>query len=206
MRAATAHLRRVDPAFAALIDQVGRCTLRPDRTQQPYEALVRAVAHQQLNGQAARRILERFLALYPGETFPSPAMLLASSDEALRKVGFSAAKVAAIRAIAAHTASGLVPDRRTAARLDDETLIARLTAIRGVGRWTVEMLLIFVLGRPDVLPVDDFGVREGYRRLYRLPEQPRPRELAAIGEAWAPFRSAAAWYLWRAVETLAPAV
>ncbi len=205
MRAATTHLRHADPAFAALIAQVGRCTLVPDRTQQPYEALVRAVAHQQLHGKAARRILERFLGLYPDGAFPSPAMLLASSDEALRGVGFSAAKVAAIRDIAANTATGVVPDRRHACRLSDATLIERLTAIRGVGRWTVEMLLIFVLGRPDVLPVDDFGVREGYRRLYRLAEQPRPRELAAIGEAWAPFRSTAAWYLWRAVETLQPA-
>jgi len=108
--------------------------------------------------------------------------------------------VAAIRDIAASAAAGLVPTRRAAAQLDDATLIEQLTRIRGVGRWTVEMVLIFTLGRPDVLPVDDFGVRDGYRRLHGLAEQPRPRDLAAIGEMWAPFRSYAAWYLWRAVD------
>jgi DNA-3-methyladenine glycosylase II len=159
---------------------------------------VRAVAFQQLHANAARSILARFAALYPGVDFPTPAMVLATGEAALRGVGFSAGKVAAIRDIAAHATTGTVPTRRAAARLSDAALIERLTQIRGVGRWTVEMLLIFTLGRPDVLPVDDFGVRDGYRHLHALPEPPKPRDLAAIGEMWAPFRSTAAWYLWRA--------
>ncbi len=131
---------------------------------------------------------------------PDPAALRALSDPQLRGCGFSAAKIAALRDIAAHAEAGTVPTRRAAARLADEALIARLTQIRGVGRWTVEMLLISTLGRPDVLPVDDFGVREGYRLLLGLAAQPKPRGLAELGQVWAPFRSTAAWYLWRAAE------
>lgn len=200
MRIAVRHLRSVDPAMDGLITRLGRCRLKADRAEQPYQALVRAVAYQQLHANAARCILGRFSALYPAVDFPTPAMVLATSDAALRATGFSAAKAAAIRDIAAKAAEGVVPTRRAAARLDDAALIERLTQIRGVGRWTVEMLLIFTLGRPDVLPADDFGVRDGYRRLHGLAEQPRPRDLAAIGEMWAPFRSYAAWYLWRAAD------
>ncbi len=161
---------------------------------------MRAIAHQQLHGRAAELILGRFLALYPGEPFPLPAMVLATDAAVLRGCGFSGSKIAAIQDIALHAASGVVPTRRAAARLSDAALIERLTPIRGVGRWTVEMLLIFTLGRPDVLPVDDFGVREGYRLLHDLPQQPKPRALADIGAAWAPYRSTAAWYLWRAAD------
>ena len=124
--------------------------------------------------------------------------MLASPEAELRACGFSGAKIAAMRAICAATLDGTVPTRRGSARLSDEALIERLTSIRGVGRWTVEMLLIFTLGRPDVLPVDDFGVRDGYRVLYGLDVQPKPKALAEIGLAWAPHRSIAAWYLWRA--------
>jgi DNA-3-methyladenine glycosylase II len=124
--------------------------------------------------------------------------VLATSDIKLRACGFSGSKIAAMRAICAATLDGTVPTRRGSARLSDAELIERLTSIRGVGRWTVEMLLIFTLGRPDVLPVDDFGVRDGYRVLYRLDAQPKPKALAEIGLAWSPFRSIAAWYLWRA--------
>jgi DNA-3-methyladenine glycosylase II len=200
MRNAIRHLRSVDAAMDGLIGRIGRCGLKADSTEQPYQALVRAVAHQQLHGTAARSILARFCALYPGTDFPTPAMVLTTSETALRDVGFSASKAAAIRDIAASAVAGLVPTRRAAAALDDATLIEQLTRIRGVGRWTVEMLLIFTLGRPDVLPVDDFGVRDGYRVLHGLAEQPRPRDLAAIGEMWSPYRSYAAWYLWRAVD------
>ena len=126
--------------------------------------------------------------------------MLSTDDTAMRACGFSAGKTAAIKDIAAKAAEGVVPTRRAAARLSDEALIERLTTIRGVGRWTVEMLLIFTLGRKDVLPVDDFGVREGYRRLYDLDAQPKPREMAALGEVWAPYRSIASWYLWRAAD------
>jgi DNA-3-methyladenine glycosylase II len=124
--------------------------------------------------------------------------VLASSEAELRACGFSGGKIAAMRAICAATLDGTVPTRRGSARLTDEALIERLVSIRGVGRWTVEMLLIFTLGRPDVLPVDDFGVRDGYRVLYGLDVAPKPKALAEIGQAWAPYRSIAAWYLWRA--------
>ena len=194
---ALSHLR-TDRLFAALISRVGPPRLGIQRRRSPYEALVRAIAHQQLHGRAAEAILARFNALYPGEAFPMPEQVMATPDATLRDCGFSAAKIATIRDICARTLDGTVPSRRDCRRLSDEALIERLTEIRGVGRWTVEMLLIFTLGRPDVLPVDDFGVRDGYRLLYRLDAQPKPRALAEFGLAWAPYRSTAAWYLWRA--------
>jgi DNA-3-methyladenine glycosylase II len=187
-----------DRRFAALIKRVGPPGLTVERGRSPYEALTRAIAHQQLHGRAAEAILGRFAALYPDGPFPSPAQVLATEEAVLRACGFSGTKIACIRAIAAATLDGTIPSRRESARLSDAALIEQLTTIRGVGRWTVEMLLIFTLGRPDVLPVDDFGVRDGYRVLYRLDAQPKPRVLAEIGLAWAPFRSLAAWYLWRA--------
>lgn len=196
--AALRHLSH-DPAFAALIARVGPCRMEQDRTS-PYEALVRAISHQQLHGNAARAIMGRFVGLYPGTDFPAPEQVLATEDALLRGCGFSASKIAAIRDICARTLDGTVPSRRSAARLSDAVLIERLTTIRGVGRWTVEMLLMFTLDRPDILPVDDFGVRDGYRILYGLDAQPKPRALAEIGLAWAPWRSIAAWYLWRAAD------
>ncbi len=186
-----------------LITRVGKPRLEIARSQSPFEALMRAIAHQQLHGRAARAITARFVALYPEVAFPAPAQVLATEEATLRGCGFSAAKVATLREISARALDGTVPSRAAAARLSDAALIARLTRIRGVGRWTVEMLLIFTLGRPDILPVDDFGVREGYRVLHGLDQQPRPRALAAIGEAWAPHRSCAAWYLWRAADLAA---
>jgi DNA-3-methyladenine glycosylase II len=192
------HLRR-DPVLKAVIRQVGPCTLQPVK-REPYEALVRAIAHQQVHGRAAEAILGRFIALYPGHDFPPAALVLETPVEAMRGCGLSGSKVAAIRDIAEKSVGGLVPTRRAAARLSDEALIERLTAIRGVGRWTVEMLLIFTLGRDDVLPVDDFGVREGYRVATGAEAQLKPKELAAIGVAWGPWRSIAAWYLWRAAD------
>lgn len=196
---AVRHLS-TDPDFGALIRRIGRPRLAIQRQRGPYEALIRAIAHQQLHGRAAEAILGRFEALYPGEAFPDPDAVLATDQTALRACGFSGSKVAALRDICIKTVDGTVPTRRASARMSDAELIERLTTIRGVGRWTVEMLLIFTLGRPDVLPVDDFGVREGYRVLYGLDAQPKPRELATLGEAWAPYRSFATWYLYRAVE------
>ena len=193
------HLSANDEDLALLIARVGPSRLAAAQ-REPYEALVRAVAHQQLHARAAERILGRLLELHPGEAFPRPTSVLALSDEAFRACGFSASKAAAIRSIADHAARGIVPGADEAASLADDVLVERLVAIRGVGRWTVEMLLIFTLGRPDVLPVDDFGVREGWRLVKRLDAQPRPRELARIGEAWGPWRSTAAWYLWRAAD------
>jgi DNA-3-methyladenine glycosylase II len=192
------HLRR-DAVLKRVIRQVGPFTLKPAR-RQPYEALVRAIAHQQVHGRAAEAILGRFIALCPEPGFPTPESVLALTPEAMRGAGLSANKVLAIRDIAEKAALGVIPDRAAARRLSDDALIERLVALRGVGRWTVEMLLIFTLGRADILPVDDFGVREGYRVAAGLPEQPKPKLLAEIGEAWAPYRTTAAWYLWRAAD------
>src|SRR5579871_3873914 len=176
MRAATAHLSSTCPIFAAHIKRVGACRLRHEQDKDLYQALVSAIAYQQLHGNAARAILGRFVALFPGVPFPTPQQVLSTDDATMRACGFSAAKTASIKDIAAKAAEGVVPTRRAAARLSDAELIERLTVIRGVGRWTVEMLLMFTLGRKDILPVDDFGVREGYRLLYSLESQPKPRE------------------------------
>lgn len=193
-------LSRRDATLRRVIKVVGPCTLVPEAAREPYEALVRAIAHQQVHGRAAEAVLRRLLALHTGPGFPPPRFVLGLPPEALRGCGFSGAKCAAIRDIAEQAEAGLVPSRAGAEGLRDEELVQRLLPIRGVGRWTVEMLLIFSLGRPDVLPVDDFGVREGWRLAIGAAEQPKPRALAEIGAAWAPWRSVAAWYLWRTVD------
>jgi DNA-3-methyladenine glycosylase II len=194
------HLSRTDAVLRRVIRRIGPCTLAPQMKRSPFESLVRAVAHQQLHGVAAERILGRFIALFPRQHFPTAADLASVSDEALRAVGFSGAKSASLRDIAEKTLAGVVPGPRKIRELPDEEIIERLTAIRGVGRWTVEMLLIFQLGRPDVLPADDFGVRNGFRIAFELPEMPKPKEVLAHGERWAPFRTTAAWYLWRTAD------
>lgn len=194
------YLSGVDPILGTIIRRVGPCGWRPKPGRTPFESLVRAVAHQQLHGKAAESILRRFQALVPSKKFPGAADIASLGDEALRGAGFSAAKIASIRDIAAKAMDGIVPGPRKIAQLEDEEIVARLTSIRGVGRWTVEMLLIFQLGRPDVLPVDDFGVRNGFRIAYSLPELPKPKELLSYGERWRPYRTTAAWYLWRATE------
>jgi DNA-3-methyladenine glycosylase II len=193
------HLSAACPVLAGLIKQVGPLKRsRPDY-REPYQALVSAVAHQQLHGKAAQTILGRLQA-HAGGAIPPPAALLALPDEALRACGFSGGKILALRDIAAKAMDGTIPGRAAASRLTDAALIERLTTIRGVGRWTVEMLLIFSLRRPDVFPVDDFGVREGYRLIHGLPAQPKPRDFALIGALYAPHRSTAALYLWRACD------
>ena len=191
------QLSAADPVMRRLISAYGPCTLTPETRRSPFQSLVQAVAHQQLNGTAANTILARFIRLFPGRRFPRPEDLSDVSDESLRGAGFSAAKVAAIRDIAAQTLSGVVPTARQIERLCNDEIIARLTEVRGVGRWTVEMLLIFQLGRPDVLPADDFGVRNGFRLAYRRRELPKVKELLAFGERWRPHRTTAAWYLWQ---------
>jgi DNA-3-methyladenine glycosylase II len=197
---AAIHLSACDPVWASLIARIGPCGLTPRLEREPYEALVRAIAYQQLHGRAAEAILARFLALYPASAFPAPAEILATEESVLRGCGFSASKIASIHGIAQGTLDGLVPALAVATTLSDAELIERLVTLRGVGRWTVEMFLMFALGRPDILPTDDFGVREGWRALKKLPEQPKPKVLAEIGLAWSPYRSTAAWYLWRAAE------
>ena len=200
MTDALRHLRRADPVMAELIRKAGPYTLSGERRRGPYEALVRAVAHQQLTGKVAETILGRLIMLYGGDSYPTPEQLLATPDRFLRGVGFSQAKTAALKDIAAKTLDGTIPPRRTLARMKDEAIIERLIATRGVGRWTVEMFLMFTLGRPDVLPVDDFGIRLGYKIAYGKRVLPKPRVLARLGEIWAPYRTTASWYLWRAVD------
>ncbi|NBV23341.1 MAG: DNA-3-methyladenine glycosylase 2 family protein [Proteobacteria bacterium] len=194
------HLAQADPVLASIIQKVGPCTVRPRRNCPPYQSLVQAVAHQQLNGTAAQRILDRFIALFPGKKFPTPEAIVAASEEQLRSAGLSRAKAAAIRDIAHKATTGHVPTRRDAARLSDADLVERLTEIRGVGPWTVEMFLIFTLGRRDVLPVGDYGVRCGFAKAYGWKELPTPKELLAEGERWRPYRSIAAWYMWRVLD------
>jgi DNA-3-methyladenine glycosylase II len=197
---AVSHLTAKDRTLARLIRRVGPCGLCADKRQSPFESLVEAVAHQQLHGKAARTILGRVKALVPNRRFPSPDDLLRLPEEHLRTAGLSRAKVAAVRDIASKTRDGTVPTARQMAHMEDTEIIERLITIRGVGQWTVEMLLIFKLGRLDVLPVDDFGVRKGFAIAYRQKEMPRPKELLEYGERWRPFRSVASWYLWRAVD------
>jgi DNA-3-methyladenine glycosylase II len=198
--AAIKHLTKADKTMARLIKKIGACGWKPDKRRSPYQALVRSVAYQQLNGTAANTIFGRVLALYPGKKFPTPEELLATPDELLRGAGLSRAKVAAIKDIAAKTIEGVVPDSRSIARMESEDIISRLTTIRGVGPWTVEMLLIFKLGRTDILPVTDYGVRKGFAVTYKLKDLPTSAELLAHGEKWRPYRSIAAWYLWRSLD------
>jgi DNA-3-methyladenine glycosylase II len=197
------HLRKRCKVMRRLIRVHGPCGLAPEMRRSPFEALVTAVAHQQLHGKAAETILGRFRALFAPARFPTAARLAEVSDEALRGCGFSRAKTAALRDIAEKTLSGVVPTSSAIKRMSDEEIIERLTAVRGVGRWTVEMLLIFKLGRPDILPADDFGVRNGIRVAFGLPKMPTPKEALALGEHWRPHSTTAAWYLWRASEAAA---
>ena len=194
------HLTRTDPVLGGVIRAAGPYRLALEAGCQPFQILAQAIAHQQLNGTAANTILARLIASCGQGSFPTPTQVLDAPLEQLRAAGFSRAKIAALRDLAEKSLTALVPDRATLERLDDAAIIARLTEVRGVGRWTVEMLLIFHLGRPDVLPVDDFGVRAGFRAAYGLRKLPHPKALAAWGERWKPYRSAAAWYLWRALE------
>jgi DNA-3-methyladenine glycosylase II len=198
VRAAERQLARADPVMGRLVRELGPSTLKRARGMDTYQVLVRAVAHQQLHGVAAERILARLAALASsGPGFPAPEQLLALPEGALRKVGFSTAKALSLRDIAAKTIAGVVPNARALARLGEEEAIERLTAVRGIGRWTSEILLLRS-GRPDVLPADDLGLRSGFRAAYGRGELPTPRELRAFGERWRPFRSVASWYLWRA--------
>jgi DNA-3-methyladenine glycosylase II len=198
-RAAYRALRR-DPVMAGLIAAAGRYRPEPMPDHPPFETLVRAIAHQQLHGVAAERILARFIDACGKDGFPSPQQVLDAEDARLRATGFSYAKIAALKDLAANTLSGVVPARSQLDSLSNEEIIQRLTGVRGIGRWTVEMMLMFQLQRPDVLPVDDFGVRNGFRLAYRLRGMPRARALAQFGERWKPHRSLAAWYLWRACD------
>lgn len=194
------HLSRADRILGKLIRKVGPCRLKPKSRRSPFETLVQSVTYQQLNGTAAATILGRVKALYPPRRFPTPEDLLNTPDERLRGAGLSRAKTAAIKDIAAKTLDGAVPSSREIVAMADAEIVERLTTLRGVGPWTVEMLLIFTLGRPDVLPVTDYGVRKGFALTYGWKELPRPKELLEFGERWRPHRTTAAWYFWRALE------
>jgi DNA-3-methyladenine glycosylase II len=198
-RRAVRALRRADPRLAHVIETTGPCRLHPT-TWSPFQALFRSIVYQQLSGKAASTILGRVIALFPGSEFPTPDDVLAAKDEQLRGAGLSRNKLLAVRDLAARSLDGTVPTREDLARMSDEEIIERCTAVRGIGRWTVEMMLIFHLGRPDVLPVDDLGVRKGAMRLYRLRKLPSPERLAKIAEPWRPWRSVGSWYLWRVME------
>jgi DNA-3-methyladenine glycosylase II len=196
---AAAHLAAVDPVMARLIEVVGPCRLEFGRLDNPFQSLLRSIVYQQLHSKAAATIHRRLLALFPGE-HPDPDEILDTPDEVLRSAGLSRNKTAAAKDLARRTLDGTVPPRETLLAMADDEVIERLTLVRGVGPWTAEMVLIFQLGRPDVLSATDYGVRNGFRRAYGLEELPTPRELRAYGERWAPFRSVACWYLWRAAD------
>lgn len=172
------------------------------KNKDPYRALVRAVVFQQLSGKAANTIHTRVIALWPDKDHPDPEDILAIDPVLLRGAGLSRQKIAAVQDIAQKRIDGVIPQSRALSRLPNDEIIERLTAARGVGRWTVEMYLMFTLGRPDVLPIDDLGVRKGAEKLYR--RDFTPKELGAYGERWSPWRSAAAWHLWRLMDTKTP--
>ena len=190
-----------DPRLAVLIAAVGPFTVRANPLVRPFNALAQSIAYQQLTGKAAATIFGRVRALYPRRKWFSPGLVLATPEETLRAAGLSRAKTIALKDLAARTLDGTVPSRAVLAKMSDEEIIARLTTVRGIGRWTVEMLLLFDLGRLDVWPVDDYGVRKGYAKTFRKKELPKSKQLLAIGERWRPYRSVAAWYFWRALDT-----
>lgn len=199
--AAGQHLRAADPALAAVIDRVGPMALELLPAKSLFEALLRSVIYQQLHGRAAATIHGRVLALLKAHGGPTPAALECASDEQLRGAGLSRAKLASLRDLAAHCRSGVVPTLPEARRLSDDELVTRLSAVRGIGPWTVHMLLIFHLGRPDVMPTGDFAIRLAFQRLYRKRSEPTPATILSHARRWQPYRSAASWYLWRSLET-----
>ena len=200
LRVAEAHIRTADPKLAAMIDLHGPCRIDPDGLMSPFAALVRSIAYQQLTGKAAATIHGRVLTLYRPRRHPRPEDVLATADDRLRGAGLSRAKILAVKDLAAKTLDGTVPTIARLKRLDDEEIVERLSSVRGVGRWTVEMLLIFRLGRPDVLPATDYGVRKGFQRTFRTRGLPSPAQVLKRGERWRPYRSIASWYLWRSLE------
>ena len=198
--AARRHLRQADPVLARVMRQSIPFQLRPRATQSLFGALMESIVYQQLSGKAAATILERTRRLFLPKRFPTPQDILAAPDARLRSAGLSGAKTAALKDLARHTVDGTVPTLARVRRMPDEEIIERLTTVRGIGVWTVEMLLIFRLGRPDVLPVGDLGVRKGFSLAYGLDRMPTPKELAAHAECWRPFRTVGSWYMWRATE------
>lgn len=197
---ATAHVRRSDPVLAAIIREVGPCRLRVDETGGAFAALVESIVYQQITGKAAASIYGRVRRLLR-RRHPRPQDILAATEDALRAAGLSRQKVAYLRDLAQKVTGGL--KLRVLPRLHDEAVIEALTEVKGIGRWTVEMFLIFRLGRMDVLPVHDYGIRKAMQRAYRLRKLPTPDRMRKIAEPWRPYRTVACWYLWRSLESKA---
>lgn len=195
-------LSQADASLGDLIEKVGPFRLEVRAMHRPFDALMRAIIYQQLSGKAAATIYGRVLDLFPGDALPDPEEILHTPDDALRSAGMSRAKVAAVNDLAEKTLEGVVPSADDLHAMEDAEIVERLTTVRGIGPWTVEMLLIFTLGRPDVLPVTDLGVRKGFMLAYGLDDLPKPSELAVYGSRWQPYRSVASWYLWRATDSL----
>ena len=198
--AACRHLTAADPRLGALIARAGAFTMRPEPTQSLFAALVESIVYQQLSGKAAETILGRVIALYRPRRFPRPVDILETPVERLRAAGLSAAKAAAVKDLATRTLEGTVPSMVRVRQMTDDEIIERLTTVRGIGRWTVEMLLLFRLGRPDVLPLGDLGVRKGFARTFNRRALLDPLVLHRRAERWRPYRSVASWYLWRALD------
>lgn len=202
------ELAEADPILGRLIERAGPCTVRLKSQHSPFEALLESIVYQQLNGKAAAAILHRVLTFF-GEIHPAPEHILAAPEERLRGCGLSGSKLLALRDLAAKTLDGTVPTLARIRRMPDEEIVERLTQVRGIGPWTVEMLLIFRLGRPDVFPVTDYGVRKGFALTFkRLPKSKpfdasvlaTPAEMLRRGQRWKPWRSIASWYMWRACD------
>ncbi len=198
--AATTYLRRSDSVLSYLIDQVGDYKLEYRSNLTPFQALVESITFQQLSGHAASAIHNRVLQLYPHTDNPSSKDLLETPDETLRSCGLSKSKVKAIKDLAFKADKGDLPELAQIEQMEDQQVIDAFTTVWGIGQWTVEMLLIFNIGRPDVLPIGDLGVRRGFMHTYGLEEMPDPKSLLAHGERWKPYRSIATWYLWRAAD------
>lgn len=195
------HLHKADKILSKLIRRVGEYALKPDGKQEPFHALLESIVYQQITGKAARTIVGRLKDCFPHKSFPTPHELLKLSDEELRAAGLSRNKAASLRDLARKSADGFLPSLKQIRKMGDDEIVECLTEIRGIGRWTVEMFLIFNLGRMDILPVNDYGVRKGFALTYGLKELPSPKELAAHGEKWKPYRTVASWYLWRSLDT-----
>lgn len=197
---ALVHLHACDPVMSALIERIGPYALKPHRSKSLFEALLRSIVYQQLHGKAAATILGRVHAALEPHGGPTPAAFIAANDEILRAAGLSRAKLAAARDLATKCTEGSVPAWDEAKKLSDEELITRLTAVRGIGPWTVHMLLIFHLGRPDVMPTGDFAIRLAFKKLYRKRSDPTPATILKHARCWQPYRSVASWYLWRSLD------
>jgi len=203
--AAHAHLTRSDKRLAGLIERVGGFAFKLDECDSVYESLLEAIMHQSIAGKAAQAIFARIKALGTNGNCPTPQELLRASTRTLRKCGLSKAKIASVRDLAQKTIDGVVPTLAQAEKMSDQELVDRLISVRGIGAWTVEMFLIFRLGRPDVLPIHDYGVQKGWAITYRKKNIPKPKELLKFGERWRPYRTVASWYMWRAVHLAGPA-